>query len=134
MLCVYHTLYIRLSISTVHLYTGTLSSVFCMTVYICTYNYIYIHALVITQTQTYFYFVFCIYTNRMDYNYNYMHFIDNTGLPLRDEPGFHRLQTVLPMITVMKDRFLMNYSPHPRNNIDEVMIPFKGKILDIKYT
>ena len=23
----------------------------------------------------------------------YLHFIDNTGLPLRDEPGFHRLQT-----------------------------------------
>ena len=64
----------------------------------------------------------------------YLHFIDNTGLPLRDEPGFHRLQKVLPMITVMKDRFLMNYSPHPQNSIDEAMIPFKGKILDIKYT
>ena len=25
----------------------------------------------------------------------YLHFVDNTDLPLRDEPGYHRLQKIL---------------------------------------
>ena len=56
----------------------------------------------------------------------YLHFVDNTGLPLRDEPGFHRLQKVLPIIAAMKERFISAYNPHPQNSIDEAMIPFKG--------
>ena len=57
----------------------------------------------------------------------YLHFIDNTTLPLRDEPGFNRLQKVLPIITAMKEKFLHNYNPHHQNSIDEAMIPYKGK-------
>ena len=56
----------------------------------------------------------------------YLHFIDNTTLPLRDEPGFHRLQKVEPIIAAMKERFLTSYNPHPQNSIDEAIIPFKG--------
>ena len=56
----------------------------------------------------------------------YLHFVDNTTLPLRDEPGFHRLQKVMPIITAMKEKFEGNYNPHPQNSIDEAMIPFKG--------
>ena len=56
----------------------------------------------------------------------YLHFVDNTTLPLRDEPGFHRLQKVEPIIAAMKERFLTSYNPHPQNSIDEAMIPFKG--------
>ena len=41
----------------------------------------------------------------------YLHFIDNTTLPARDEPGYHRLQKVLPVITEMKQRCLEAYSP-----------------------
>ena len=56
----------------------------------------------------------------------YLHFIDNMTLPARDEPGYHRLQKVLPVITEMTQRCLEAYSPHPQNSIDEAMIPFKG--------
>ena len=56
----------------------------------------------------------------------YLHFVDNTTLPLRDEPGFHRLQKVEPIITAMKESFLTSYNPRPQNSIDEAMIPFKG--------
>jgi hypothetical protein len=57
----------------------------------------------------------------------YLHFVDNTTLPARDEPGYHRLQKVLPVISEMKQRCLEAYSPHPQNSIDEAMIPFKGR-------
>ena len=57
----------------------------------------------------------------------YLHFVNNMGLPLRDEPGYHRLQKVLPVVNMMRDRLLKNYNPHPQNSIDEAMIPFKGK-------
>ena len=56
----------------------------------------------------------------------YIHFVDNTTLPLRDEPGFHRLQKVMPIITALKEKFEGNYHPHPQNSVDEAMIPFKG--------
>ena len=56
----------------------------------------------------------------------YLHFVDNSRLPFRDEPGFHRLQKVMPIITAMKEKFEGNYNPHPQNSIDEAMIPFKG--------
>ena len=56
----------------------------------------------------------------------YLHFTDNTTLPARDEPSYHRLQKVLPMITELKRRFVEAYSPHAQNSIDEAMIPFKG--------
>ena len=61
----------------------------------------------------------------------YLHFVDNTALPLRDEPGFHRLQKVMPIITAMREKFEGNYNPHPQNSIDEAMIPFKGTLLHI---
>ena len=32
----------------------------------------------------------------------YLHFTDNSILPLRDEPGYHRLQKVMPFIKAMK--------------------------------
>ena len=63
----------------------------------------------------------------------YLHFADNTTLPLRDEPGFHRLQKVMPIITAMREKFEGNYNPHPQNSIDEAMIPFKGMHIH-KYT
>ena len=56
----------------------------------------------------------------------YLHFAENTKLPLRDEPGFHQLQKVMPTITAMRERFDGNYNPHPQNSIDEAMILFKG--------
>ena len=56
----------------------------------------------------------------------YLHFVDNTSLPARGEDGYHRLQKVLPIINLLKERFLKSYNPHPQNSIDEAMIPYKG--------
>ena len=56
----------------------------------------------------------------------YLHFVDNTTLPSRDETGYHRLQKVMPAITAMREKFVGNFNPHPHNSIDEAMIPFKG--------
>ena len=56
----------------------------------------------------------------------YLHFVDNSALPSRDEPGFHQLQKVLPVVTALKERFVRCYNPHPQNSIDEAMIPYKG--------
>ena len=56
----------------------------------------------------------------------YLHFVDNSTLPLRENPGFHRLQKVMPIISAMKEKFLLKYHPRPQNSIDETMIPFKG--------
>ena len=56
----------------------------------------------------------------------YLHFANNMTLPARDEPGYHRLQKVLPVIRELKRRFLEAYRPHAQNTIDEAMIPFKG--------
>ena len=51
---------------------------------------------------------------------------DNSTLPLRDEPGYHQLQKVMPIIMAMKEKFEGNYSPRIQNSIDEAVIPFKG--------
>ena len=56
----------------------------------------------------------------------YLHFVNNELLPSRGQQGFHRLQKVLPIICLLKDRFLHNYNPHPENRVDEAMIPYKG--------
>ena len=56
----------------------------------------------------------------------YLHFVDNNSLPSRNQPGYHRLQKVLPIISAMKELFLSKYNPHPQNSVDEAMIPFKG--------
>ena len=58
----------------------------------------------------------------------YLHFTDNTTLPARDEPGYHRLQKVLPIVDHVRQRFLEAYRPNVQNSIDEAVIPFKGKL------
>ena len=58
----------------------------------------------------------------------YLHFVDNRSLPARGEDGYHRLQKVLPIITLLKERFLRSHNPHPQNSINEAMIPFEGTI------
>ena len=53
--------------------------------------------------------------------------MNNTSLPSRNQPGYHRLQKVLPIITHMKQKCKENYNPHPQNSVDEAMIGYKGK-------
>ena len=57
----------------------------------------------------------------------YLHLVNNTSLPSRNQPGYHRLQKVLPIITHMKQKCKENYNPHPQNSVDEAMIGYKGK-------
>ena len=56
----------------------------------------------------------------------YLHFMDNSCLPSRGEPGYHRLQKIQPIITAMKEHCSSLYSQNAQNSIDEAMIPFKG--------
>ena len=67
--------------------------------------------------------------NRFEEISRYLHFVDNDTLPLREEPGYHRLQKITPIINAMKERFVHVYNPHTQNSIDEAMIPFKGTVL-----
>ena len=59
----------------------------------------------------------------------YLHFVDNETLPTRDEPGYHRLQKILPIIAAMKERLQKAYNAQPQASIDEAMIPFSGEKL-----
>ena len=67
----------------------------------------------------------CIARNHFEIS-RYFHFVDNSALPSRDEPGYHRLQKVLPVISALRERFLCCFRSHPQNTIDEAMIPYKG--------
>ena len=40
--------------------------------------------------------------DRFEETSRYLHFTDNTTLPVRVEPAYHRLQKVLPVITELK--------------------------------
>ena len=57
---------------------------------------------------------------------HYLHFVNNDDLPSRDQPGYHHLQKVLPILNALKTKFLRNYNPHPQNTVDEAMVAFKG--------
>ena len=57
----------------------------------------------------------------------YLHFVDNTTLPARGQPGFSRLQKVDPIVAAVKAKFTEIYSPHREVSVDEAMIPYKGR-------
>ena len=44
----------------------------------------------------------------------YLHFTDNTTLPARDEPGYHRLQKVLPIVEHLHSAFWKLTGPTSR--------------------
>ena len=56
----------------------------------------------------------------------YIHSTDNTTLPAKDEPGYCRLQKVLPIIQYLRQALFGSIEAKCRNSIDEAMIPFKG--------
>ena len=57
----------------------------------------------------------------------YLHFVDNTTLLPRGDPGYDKLGKVRPVIDMLSIQFLRNYNPHRENSIDEAMIKFKGR-------
>ena len=58
----------------------------------------------------------CISRDCFEEVQRYLHFVINEQLPSRGEAGYHRLQKVLPIIILMKERFIQNYNPHPQNS------------------
>ena len=57
----------------------------------------------------------------------YLHFVDNTQLPRRTDPNYHRLQKVKPIIDAVMNTCLSLYNPSANLSIDEAMIAFKGR-------
>ena len=57
----------------------------------------------------------------------YLHFVDNTTFLPWSDPGYDKLGKVRPVIRILSEQFLQNYSPHCENSIDEAMIKFKGR-------
>ena len=57
----------------------------------------------------------------------YLHFVDNTTLPARNTPSYHRLQKVSPVIDAVMEACMTAYNPSKNNSIDEAMIAFKGR-------
>ena len=59
--------------------------------------------------------------------HRYLHFTDNSTLPVRGEPGYDCLGKVRPVMTALQELFLDKYNPHREQSIDEAMIPFQGR-------
>ena len=53
--------------------------------------------------------------------------MDNTTLPKRGEPGFHRLQKVKGLFDIVRGRFMVVYYPSCCLSVDEAVIAFKGE-------
>ena len=56
----------------------------------------------------------------------YLHFVDNSNLPMRGHPSFSRLQKVQPVLSHTKKSMSQAYNPHYQLSIDEAMVPVKG--------
>ena len=57
----------------------------------------------------------------------YLHFTDNRILPHQNDPGYHWLQKVQPVIDSVMEACMTNYNPSVNISIDEAMIAFKGR-------
>lgn len=57
----------------------------------------------------------------------YLHFVDNSSLAQRDEPGYDGLGKIRPIIDVVNNAILTPYRPNCENSIDKAMIKFKGR-------
>ena len=68
-----------------------------------------------------------IYRDRFEEIIRYLHFVDNSNLPMRGHPSFSRLQKVQPVLTLIKKSMSQAYNLHCQLSIDEAMVPFKGR-------
>ena len=57
----------------------------------------------------------------------YLHFRDNSTLPLRGSPGHDRLGKVRPVLSHLCQRFAALYDPPRALSVDEAMIKFQGR-------
>ena len=63
----------------------------------------------------------------------YFHFVDNSTLPSRTDPGYDKLGNIRPVICHLSRQFLIVYNPHCEASIDEAMIAFKGMSIMKQY-
>ena len=75
----------------------------------------------------YFPVISCITHQRYLEIRRYLHFVDNSTLAARGEPGYDRLGKVRPVINAVNASLQSAYSPNCENSIDEAMIKFKGR-------
>lgn len=54
----------------------------------------------------------------------YLHFVDNTTLIL---PNTDKLAKIRPIIEIVNETCMNNYSPNKERSVDEAMIKFKGR-------
>ncbi len=59
--------------------------------------------------------------------WRFLHFVDNTTLPDRSDPGYDRLGKVRPIITAVEQACMLNCNGTRDQSIDEAMIAFKGR-------
>ena len=59
--------------------------------------------------------------------WRFLHFVDNTTLPDRSDPGFDRLGKIRPVISAVEEACRRNYRGSRNQSIDEAMIAFKGR-------
>lgn len=57
----------------------------------------------------------------------YLHFVDNSTLAPPGSPEYDRLRKVRPVFEMLAERIAAVYEPEKGINIDEAMIPFKGR-------
>ena len=63
----------------------------------------------------------------------YLHFVDNSQLPQRGNPGYDKLGKVRPVLEALQSWFVSSYDPHCEQSIDEAMIKFQGRSMLKQY-
>ena len=66
--------------------------------------------------------------------HHYLHFVDNSSLPLPTDPNYDKLGKIRPILNSIADTFCRIYCPHQNVSVDEAMVPFKGRSTLKQYT
>src|SRR5215510_4837132 len=63
----------------------------------------------------------------------YLHFTDNRNEPDRTDENFDRLWKIRHLFEILNDTFSKLYNPSENLAIDEVIVPFKGRVIFKQY-
>ena len=65
--------------------------------------------------------------------HRYLHFTANTNEPDRTDENFDRLWKIRDLFEILDDTFSKFYNPSVNLAIDEVIVPFKGRVIFKQY-